>query len=211
MTGVYIILEGIVRTGKTTQSTKLYDYLKNKFPEREVVLTREPGGTEIAESIRNTVQAKKFEEEMKPIAEAYLFAAARAQSLRKVVWPVLDNDGIVISDRSFISSLAYQGYAHGLGIKKVLEINKIAIEKYMPNMVLFLDLDPAIGLKRKLDLDGDKFEHEGVEFFKKIKRGYNKISEMPEFEGKWKNIDASGTEKEVFNRILKNIKTLFLS
>ena len=209
MTGVYIILEGVVRTGKTTQSTKLYEYLKKKFPKREVVLTREPGGTEIAESIRNTVQAAKFNETMEPIAEAYLFAAARAQSLRKVVWPVLEKNGIVISDRSFISSLAYQGYAHGLGIKKILDINKIAIEKYMPNRVLFLDLDPAIGLKRKLDLDGDKFEHEGIEFFKKIELGYNKISEMHEFKNIWINVDATGSEEEVFNRILENIKTLF--
>ena len=124
MKGIYIVFEGIVGTGKSTQAKILYDFLKEKNKNREIILTKEPGGTEIADEIRKIAQATKFNEDMNPVCEAYLYAASRAQSLRKIVKPALEKGSIVISDRSFISSLAYQGAARKIGIEKVLEINK---------------------------------------------------------------------------------------
>ena len=204
----YILLEGVVGTGKTTQANKLFKFLKEKYPNKEVILTREPGGTEIAESIRKLVQGTEFTEEMDPICEAYLYASARAQSLRKVVRPVLEKKGIVIADRSFLSSLAYQGYAKDLGINKVLEINKSAISGFQPDFILFLQLDPEIGLSRTFDKEGDKHEKQGVEFFRKIEKGYFELSKM--YPEKWKTIDASGTQEEVFSKIKKEIMDLSL-
>jgi dTMP kinase len=204
---VYIVLEGVVGTGKTTQAKKLFYFLKDKFPDREIILTREPGGTEIAEAIRKLVQGTEFNEEMEPICEAYLYASARAQSLRKIVNPVLDKKGIVISDRSFLSSTAYQGYAKGLGIDTVLDINKTAVADFQPNLILFLKLDPAIGLSRSFDKKGDKHEKEGVEFFRKIEKGYLKLSKKY---NQWKNIDASGNEEEVFENIKKEVMGFLL-
>ncbi len=208
MKGTYIILEGVVGTGKTTQATNVYEYLKNKFPNKKVVLTREPGGTEIAEAIRKLVQGTKFEEKMDPVCEAYLYASARAQLLRNLVRPVLDQGGIVISDRSFISSLAYQGYTRGIGINKVLKINKTAIENTSPDLILFLKLDPQIGLNRSFDKEGDKFEQENVDFFKKIEQGYIELSEMQEFKDNWVSIDANGDQETVFNRIIQEINKI---
>ena len=208
MKGTYIILEGVVGTGKTTQANNVFEYLKNKFPDKKVVLTREPGGTEIAEAIRKLVQATKFEEKMDPICEAYLYASARAQLLRKLVKPVLDQGGIVVSDRSFVSSLAYQGYTRGIGINKVLKVNKTAIENTNPDLILFLELDPEIGLSRTFDKEGDKFEQENVDFFRKIEQGYIEVSQLPEYKGKWVNIDAKGDQDIVFNRIMQEIKKI---
>ncbi|MFH2019989.1 MAG: dTMP kinase [archaeon] len=206
MVGLYIVLEGVVGTGKSTQAKLLHGFFKKKYPDKEIVLTREPGGTEISEAIRKCVQGTKYSEAMHPICEAYLYAAARSQSLRTIVEPVLEKDGIVISDRSFISSMSYQGYARGLGIDRIRNINKFAVDNIIPDKILFLDLDPEIGLHRTFDKEGDKFEKENVEFFRKIAEGYQKISLMPEFKDKWIRIDASGKVEEVNHRIVEHLK-----
>lgn len=125
---MYIVFEGIVGSGKSTQSKKLFEYLKEKYPDRNVIQVREPGSTIIAQEIRLLAQSRVFEEEMDSICEAYLYAASRAQSLRHLVRPTLDAGGIVVADRSFISSLAYQGEARGLGLDRIMEINQHAVE-----------------------------------------------------------------------------------
>ena len=200
---IYIVIEGIVGTGKSTQSKKILEYLKQKFPDKEIVLTREPGGTEIAENIRKTVQGTKYEEEMEPVCEAYLYASARAQSLRRIVKQYNNKETIVISDRSFLTSTANQGEGRGLGIETVLEINKKAIEGYTPDIVLYLDLPIEIGLKRVFDHGGDKFESLGLDFYKKVEEGYKKIQNTTGYFDKWINIGAMGTESEVFEKIKK--------
>lgn len=125
---MYIVFEGIVGSGKSTQSKKLFEYLKEKYPDRNVIQVREPGSTIIAQEIRLLAQSRVFEEEMDSICEAYLYAASRAQSLRHLVRPTLESGGIVVADRSFISSLAYQGEARGIGLDRIMEINHYAIE-----------------------------------------------------------------------------------
>ncbi len=211
MKGIYIVLEGIVGTGKSTQSKKLHEYLKKEFPNREIILTREPGGDEIAEAIRKIVQGTDFNEKMMPECEAYLYASARSQSLRTIVKPALERGAIVISDRSFFSSIAYQGFARPLGIDKVIEINKPAIDSILPDLVLYIDLEPEIGLKRTFDKKGDKFEREDIAFFKKIEQGYKELSSRKELFGKWINIEGKGNIEEVFSRISKQVKDFLLS
>jgi dTMP kinase len=206
---MYIVFEGTVGTGKSTQSRLLFDFLKKNNSNREVVLTREPGGSEIADSIRKLVQGSKFEEKMDYVAEAYLYAASRAQTIRNVVSPVLEKKGIVISDRSFISSLAYQGVGRSLGIDKVMEINKTAVS-VMPDIIIYMDLDPKVGLSRTFDKDGDKFEKKDVDFFTKIRQTYLDISKSGLISGKWISIDATGTKEEVFAKIRRSLEPYFL-
>ncbi len=206
---MYIVFEGIVGTGKSTQTKLLFDYLKEKYPKKEIILTREPGGTEISEQIRKLVQGTKHDEKMEYVCESYLYAASRAQSLRSIVKPVLERKGIVISDRSFISSLSYQGFARKLGLKKVLAINEVAIEGFIPDIVFYLDLEAKVAIKRTFDKDGDKFELKNVEFFLGIQKGYAEISKLKMFEGKWKNIDASKTKHEIFEEVKKTLHTSY--
>jgi dTMP kinase len=211
MRGYYIIFEGIVGTGKSTQSKKLVETLKKEFPKTEVIWTREPGGTEISEAIRKVVQGTSFKEEMEPICEAYLYAASRAQALRKVVKPALKRGAVVISDRSFLTSYTIQAFAREIGLDKVRAINNIAIEVVEPDNVIFLDLPINTGLSRTEDHDGDKFESFPKEFYEKIKKGYDTVKELPEFNSKWIDISAEGSEEEVFERIKGKIVPLILA
>ncbi len=201
--GCYLVFEGVVGTGKTTQSKRLADTLRQKFPDREVIWTREPGGSEIAEAIRVLVQGTPFNEAMDPICEAYLYASARAQSLRAVVAPVLAKGGIVVADRSFCTSIAWQGFGRGLGLETVLEINKTAVKDILPDLIIEMDLDPEIGLKRTFDARGDKFETMPIEFFRTCVAGYRALSNHELLQARWKRIDGQGTPEEVFNRVLE--------
>lgn len=202
MKGCYIVFEGVVGTGKTTQSKQLQAYLQHRFPEREVVWTREPGGSEIAEAIRTIVQGTTFTETMDPVCEAYLFASARAQSLRAVVKPVLDRGGIVIADRSFLSSVAWQGFGQGVGFETIWRVNETAVEGIMPNAVVYLELDVAAGMARTFDAAGDKFEKFPPEFFGRCRDGYAFMAQHERFRDRWRTIDARGNREEVFARLL---------
>jgi len=210
---MYIVFEGIVGTGKSTQSKKLAEYLKERYKGRKVLLTREPGGTEIADAIRNVVQGMEFKEEMEHICEAYLYAASRAQSLRKVVKPVLDKGGFVVADRSFLSSLTNQAFGRELGFGKVYSINKQAIEEVMPDVVIYLDYDIDKGMERSFDKKGDKFERMGRDvyksFYDRVSKGYEFASEHPDFSDLWITIDATGTVDEVFENVLKELEPCF--
>lgn len=198
---MYLIIEGAWGSGKTTQAKKLVEYIKKTYPNKEVVYTREPGGSEIAEAIRKLVQGTKFNDKMEAVCDAYLYAAARAESLRKVVLPVIRRNGIVISDRSFITSLAIQGVGQGFGIDKVLEINKAAIEGVNFDFVFYLDIDIKTAKDRTFDSDGDKFENETMDFATQTIDGYHKISKLDMFSNKWINVDAKGEIDEVFEKV----------
>jgi len=202
---MYIIFEGIAGTGKSTQANKLFSYLQEKL-DQEVVLTREPGGTEISETIRKVVQGMEFKEEMEPICEAYLYAASRAQALRKIVKPVLEHGGVVVADRSFLTSLAYQAFGRELGFDRVYSINKEAISGIMPDLIVYLELDIEKSLERSFDKEGDKFERLGEDFYKRVSDGYEFVSRHPDFKDKWITIDASGTVDEVYNNLLQNLE-----
>ncbi len=200
---MYIVFEGIVGTGKSTQSKKLVEHLQETYPTKEIVHVREPGGTHIAEAIRTLAQGTEFAEEMDPICEAYLYAAARAQLLYTVVKPALDRGAIVIADRSVVSSLAYQGYARGVGVDKFCDINRQAIISCLPTTIFYLEGDVEHSMAR-ID-DADKFESMWVDFFQKVEEGYQKVSGIHIFKHARQTIDARGSVDEVFARIVERI------
>ena len=134
---MYIVFEGIVGSGKTTQVKKLVEYFEQNPPsplsqggiKPRVIHVREPGSTPIAEDIRYLAQGKEWKDEvMHPLTDAYLYAAARAQTLHTVVAPALERGDIVVSDRCFLSSCVIQGEAQGVGMDRILKINELALD-----------------------------------------------------------------------------------
>ncbi len=202
---MYIVLEGIVGSGKTTQVQKLVKYFESQW--RDVVSVREPGSTQIAEDIRYLAQTKEWEgETMHPLTNAYLYAAARAQTLETIVKPALEAGKIVISDRSFLSSCVIQGEAQSLGMERVLEINLPIVRNTLPDTVLYLEVDIDTALSRTFDDAWDKFEKEGRDFYEAITRGYEKCKTLDIIKNRLITIDANGDEDDVFGRIISHIK-----
>jgi len=143
---------------------------------------------------------------MEPVCEAYLYAASRAQTLRTVVMPCLRAGGIVVADRSFITSLAYQGFARRLGVETVWGINKLAVGTVIPDLVIYLEMSVEAALARAHDHAGDKFENEDVSFFTEVRQGYETISAMPLLEKRWVRVSAEGDPDCVFEAVLRAIR-----
>ncbi len=171
--GCFITLEGCEGVGKSTQLGYLKEYLDGI--DREVVYTREPGGTPLAEKIRNLI----LTEDMDALTEAYLFATARIEHIDKVILPALARGAVVLCDRYVDSSLAYQGFARGLGLDKVKEINFYALENCMPDMTVFLDMDPNESFRKKSGkhIDDDRMENETAEFHSRVYEGFKTLAE----------------------------------
>lgn len=202
MKGKFITFEGCEGVGKSRQIKLLQEYLENNsIP---YYLTREPGGTDISEKIRDIILDFK-NTEMTPECEALLYASARVQLLDQVIRPKLENGELVICDRYVDSSLAYQGYARGLGVDFIKNINSYAIEKFPPDYTLFLDLPPEKAFLRKGGVDkGDRVELSGMEFHKKVYEGYKALSK--EYKERFIVIDASGEKPETHNKIISALK-----
>lgn len=170
-----ITLEGVEGSGKSTMINYLKEFLESKG--KHVVVTREPGGIDIAEQIRSVILDKK-NTKMDGRTEALLYAAARRQHLVEKIVPSLAEGKIVLCDRFIDSSLAYQGYARGLGIDEVLSINEFAIGTFMPNLTLYLDLDPQIGLNRIGKNKGrevNRLDLEEIHFHISVREGYEEV------------------------------------
>ncbi|WP_071458788.1 dTMP kinase [Bacillus massilinigeriensis] len=170
--GYFISVEGPEGAGKTTIITMLAERFSEEG--KEVVFTREPGGIDISEQIRSVI-LNKDNTKMDARTEALLYAAARRQHLVEKVIPALSDGKIVLCDRFIDSSLAYQGYARGLGIEEVYSINKFAIEDTMPDLTLYFDLDPAVGLERINKHSGrevNRLDLEHLDFHTRVREGY---------------------------------------
>jgi dTMP kinase len=194
--GLYIALVGGEGSGKSSQRDLLVEQLRKQFGEDSVVVTREPGGTPYAEKLRQAV-LNTPEEKIDPIAEAYGFAAPRAQSLRKIVWPALSEGKNVVTDRCVFDSVAYQGFGRGLGFEMVWEINKIAVGEITPDIVFLINLDPEIGLERKRinNCVHDEIDKEKLEFHRKVREGYLFLAKkFPEI---FRVIDGALSKEEI--------------
>ena len=202
MKGKFITLEGCEGVGKSRQIKMLCEYLdKNGV---KYFLTREPGGTDISEQIRNIILDKK-NSSMTDECEAMLYASARVQLLIEEIGPRLDAGELVLCDRYIDSSLAYQGYARGLGVDFIKNINAYAIENFMPDCTLFLDLTPEQAFLRKGGVDkGDRLELSGMEFHNKVYAGYKTLAK--EYSDRIAVIDASGEKEQTHARIIKALK-----
>jgi dTMP kinase len=167
-------------------------------------LTREPGGTNLSEKIRSVILDKN-NSEMTDECEALLYAAARVQLLKQVIKPKLDQGQLVLCDRYVDSSLAYQGYARGLGVEFIEKINDFAIKNFTPNYTVFLNLPPEQAFLRKGGVDiGDRVELSGMEFHKKVYQGYLDLAKK--YPQRFIVIDASGEKEQTHSKIISALK-----
>lgn len=174
--GFFITLEGGDGSGKTTVLGRVAAYLQNRS--MPYLITREPGGIEIAEKIRSII-LDPAHTAMDARTEALLYAAARSQHLAEVVEPALKEGLTVLCDRFVDSSLVYQGFARGLGIDEVWGINRFAIGNRMPDLTFYLDVDPEVGLSRisaNQEREVNRLDLESLAFHQKVREGYQLVN-----------------------------------
>lgn len=194
---LFVTIEGPEGSGKTTIGKKIVEKLMASG--YQVIYTREPGGIDIAEQIRNVILDVK-NTNMDPRTEALLYAASRRQHLIEKIVPAIKDNKIIICDRFVDSSLAYQGHARKLGIDNVYEINKFAIDNLMPDLTLLFDIDPKLGLERisanKLR-EVNRLDLEQLEFHTLVREGFLTIQKREP--NRIKIVDASQSIEKVFN------------
>ena len=200
---MFITLEGPEGSGKTTAVEYAVKALEEKG--YQIVRTREPGGTPIAEQIRNVILDKE-NTKMDPRTEALLYAASRRQHLVEKVWPALKEGKIVICDRYLDSSLAYQGGARGLGIDNILNVNMFATENTFPDLTLLFDITPEEGLKRiaaNASREVNRLDLEKLEFHHKVRNTFLELAKK--YPERYVIIDASKSREEVAKATLDAI------
>ena len=202
MRGKFITFEGCDGCGKSTQLKLLSAYLtENNIPH---IFTREPGGGKISEEIRQILLNGK-NMEMTDECEALLYAAARVQHLSDRVEPALAKGELVVCDRYVDSSLAYQAYGRGLGVDFISKINSFALEKYLPDITVFINLSSEDAFARKKGADeNDRLEQAGRDFHKRVYEGYCTLAKQnPD---RYVVIDGKQTPQEIFNDVIKALK-----
>ena len=200
---MFITLEGPEGSGKTTAVEFAVKALEEKG--YKIVRTREPGGTPIAEQIRDVI-LDKANTNMDPRTEALLYAASRRQHLVEKVWPALKEGKIVICDRYLDSSLAYQGGARGLGIENILNVNMFATENTFPDITLLFDITPEEGLKRisaNANREVNRLDLEKLDFHHKVRNTFLELAKR--YPERYVIIDASKSREEVAKATLEAI------
>ena len=200
----FITLEGPEGCGKTTQAVRLCADLRQRG--YDVLHTREPGGTEIGEQIRRVLMDLK-NTAMLPRVEVLLFSASRAQLVRDVIQPHLINGGVVVCDRFYDSTLAYQGYGHGLDLAALKTITSFATDGLSPDLTLLLDLPVESGLQRKQsEGEWNRLDAYDLPFHRKVRDGYLQLAALePQ---RWRTIDATRTVEAVQNDIRTTVLPL---
>ena len=196
--GLFVSLEGIDRSGKTTQARRLCEALDPR-----ALCVREPGGTPVGERVRDLL--KDSATPVGPQAEALLFAAARAELVTAVIRPALHEGRIVVSDRFLDSSLAYQGAARGLGVEEVALVNAWATGGLVPGLTLLLAIDPATAAGRAGE--PDRFEGEGMAFQQRVLEGFEALAAADP--GRWRRIDATREEEAVHRDVLQAVQMAY--
>jgi dTMP kinase len=190
--GLFVTIEGIDRSGKSTQAARLVEALGD-----DALLVREPGGTAAGERIRELL--KDANVELSPRTEALLFAAARAQLVASVIRPALDHGRVVVSDRFLDSSLAYQGHARGLGEDEVRRVNEWATGGLVPDLTVLLRIDPDAAAARA-GVEVDRFEDEGLALQRKVAEGYERLAAAEP--ARWQVVDAARDPDQVHADVL---------
>ncbi len=207
--GIFITFEGPEGAGKTTVIAEIYKRLEQEG--KKAILTREPGGIRISEKIRNIILDNEHQE-MDGRTEALLYAAARRQHLVEKIIPAMKEGTIVLCDRFVDSSLAYQGYARGLGMDEVMSINAFAIDNTMPDVTVYFDITPEEGLRRiskNSEREQNRLDNEALQFHKKVYDGYQLLLEK--FPNRIISTDASKPLSEVTENVWKIISSQLIS
>ena len=203
---MFITLEGIEGSGKTTQAGYMVEFLEDIG--REYFITREPGGTKIGEKIR-AILLDTESKGLTPHAELLLYIADRVQHVQEKILPALSKGLTVICDRYYDATLVYQGYARGLDLGLIQKLHELVFENLKPDMTFLFDLSPEIGLRRawaridkEMESNGDtRFEEEKLSFHKKVRDGYLRLAKLePQ---RFHIIDAGQTEPEVKKQLIK--------
>lgn len=198
--GVFITFEGSEGSGKTTQIELLVSRIEASG--RDVIVTREPGGTEIGEEIRHLLKHSSAGKEMCPETELLLFAASRAQLVREVVLPSLREGKVILCDRFLDSTTVYQGVARRLSTDPVNVINRFAVGDIMPNLTVVLDVPAEVGLSRirhrATDLP-DRMEQENIDFYRKVREGYLVLARS--FPARFTVVDGARQAEEIEEEI----------
>ena len=224
--GAFIVLEGGEGSGKSTQARLLHQRLRREGV--PAVLLHEPGGTTLGEQVRALLKAER-RSSMSPLAELFLFSAARAQFVEDALQPALRQGLVVICDRFTPSTLAYQGYARGLSLETIEQLNKLTAGEATPDLILFLDIPPEEALHRyasqpsfNLNVDGQqagepvaprvdeegsqRFEKEPLSFHRKVHQGYLQMAQAdPE---RWYVVDAALPVEEVAKAVWERVEKL---
>ncbi|WP_028844454.1 dTMP kinase [Thermodesulfovibrio thiophilus] len=202
--GIFITFEGIEGSGKTTQIKLLGERLKKQG--LKVLTTYEPGDTDVGQKIRNILLEPEIN--INPLCELILYFADRVQHVNEKIKPYLETGFIVICDRFTDSTVAYQGYARGVSIDIIKELNRILFNEFKPDLTILLDLPVIIGLKRNQQINKtDRFELEDLAFHDRVREGYLKLAEIePE---RFFILDATKSQIELAEEIYKTIKLRF--
>jgi dTMP kinase len=197
---VFVTFEGLDGSGKSTQADLLRQHLEESG--REVVATREPGGTELGEHVRELLLGGT---QISPWAEAALFAAARAELVAEVIRPALERRSDVVCDRYLDSSLAYQGIARGLGVERVLGLNMDAIRGLLPDVTFLLLVDPEEAARRSGEAS-DRIEREGADFLREVDKAYRELGSI--FAGRIVMLDGSKPADEIAKEVRDQLPRL---
>jgi dTMP kinase len=195
---MFITFEGPDGSGKSTQIRQLAERLRAQG--RDVLLTREPGGTAIGEQIRAVLHDLE-NTAMQPRTEILLYSAARAQLVGEKIKPHLAAGGIVLSDRYYDSTLAYQGYGHGLDLAALRQITDFATQSLTPDLTLLLDIDPETGLQRRLANreEWNRLDDYALAFHRRVRAGYLELAQAEPW--RWVCLDAAGAREALAAKV----------
>ncbi|AJC48222.1 dTMP kinase [Allofrancisella guangzhouensis] len=205
MQGKFLVIEGLDGAGKSTAM----QFIKNFFAEKKIqaIYTREPGGTKIAEELRNLILHNNYDEEIHPDAELLMIYAGRVQHSRNLILPALEQGVNVVSDRFYWSSIAYQGGGRGLNLEKIDVLNSNFLGNCEPDLVIYLDIEPLVGLQRAKKVDSpDRIEQAGLEFFERTRSIFKKLVKTS---SNAIEIDASLPLEEIQRRIHQILNEYF--
>ncbi len=209
---MFITLEGIEGSGKTTQIGRLVEFLEDRGI--ECVTTRQPGGTLIGENIRS-ILLDPANSALEPVAELLLYMADRAQHINELISPSLQAGKTVICDRYFDATVVYQGFARGLNIELIQQLHQILFDDLKPDVTLLLDLAPRVGLQRAWQQlntgqragQESRFETEKVAFHEKVRAGYLELARLEP--GRFRIVDAAQSQDQVFTAISNIVSSIF--
>ncbi|MEG1535565.1 MAG: dTMP kinase [Clostridia bacterium] len=202
MKGKLISLEGCEGVGKSTQIEMLKQYLENS--KCDALFLREPGGTEISEKIRDIILSIDSKN-MNSRCEALLYSASRAQLIGQVIRPALEEGKLVVCDRFIDSTFAYQGIARGLGADYITTLNEAACDGILPELTIFLDLDPSTAFARKGGADkNDRMEMENMDFHKRVYDGYQQA--IASSNGRIISVESKDSAYQIHKNIIEILR-----